>query len=160
MKLTPHSARLYLLLAAFLIALPSISKAFYPGIAGQLLVSVAGQAEPFTDTVLYITSHDFFSAHAIILNKPESDPDRGAVFRGGPVGLKTFREYDVTGEVRLYRGYAGWAVWQLDYELIRNLWHVIPADEAILQAPPEAMWPMAIERVRAIQAARPHLGVL
>ncbi len=151
MKLTPHSARRYLLLAALFIALPAFNKTLYPSKSGHLLLSPAGSSAPFDESVIYIMHHDLFSAHGIIINKPKHDSpllDGIVAFYGGPVSTGTHLEYyDVTGENRPYFGYAGWGPVQLDYELFRGAWHVIEADADILNAPPETMWRKALEKV-------------
>ncbi len=43
--------------------------------------------------------------------------------------------------IRFYLGYAGWAPGQLDYELARDSWHVLPAsDELIFADDPKRLW--------------------
>lgn len=43
--------------------------------------------------------------------------------------------------IRFYLGYAGWAPGQLDYELARNSWHVLPAsDEIVFADEPKRLW--------------------
>ena len=43
--------------------------------------------------------------------------------------------------VRFYLGYAGWAPGQLDYELARESWHVLPASEEIVFSDdPKQLW--------------------
>jgi len=45
------------------------------------------------------------------------------------------------GEMRAYLGYAGWAPRQLDYEIARGDWKVVPVNAATLQRlVPEQMW--------------------
>lgn len=151
MKPTPHSARIYIFLAALFLALPAINKTIYPSKSGQLLVSPVGSAAPFDDAVIYIMHHDLFSAHGVIINKPQKDAALigGKIpFYGGPVSTGTHLDhYDMTGEKKPYLGYAGWAPLQLDYELFRGFWHIIDADADILGAEPETMWQKAMEKV-------------
>lgn len=48
---------------------------------------------------------------------------------------------------RLYAGFAGWQPRQLESELVRNSWHILPADEAtVFRASPEGLWEELLER--------------
>lgn len=50
-------------------------------------------------------------------------------------------------ELRLYAGYAGWAPEQLESELARDSWHVIPADAGLVfSRAPGAVWDEATRR--------------
>lgn len=151
MKLTPHSARLYLTLAVLLLAIPAINKTVYPSKAGYLLVAPAGSRAPWDDVVIYIVHHDLFSAGGIIINKPKTDAPLigGQVpYYGGPVSTTSRLEYyDVTGTNLPYLGYVGWGPVQLDYELYRGSWHLVKAEAAILDTPPQSMWGKAMEKV-------------
>ncbi len=53
-----------------------------------------------------------------------------------------------TGErFRAYVGYAGWAPGQLEQEVSRGDWHILPATaEVIFDTAPEAVWPELIRR--------------
>lgn len=53
-----------------------------------------------------------------------------------------------TGEkFRAYAGYAGWAPGQLDHEVSRGDWHILPATaQTIFDAAPEAIWPELIRQ--------------
>lgn len=43
--------------------------------------------------------------------------------------------------VRIFIGYSGWGAGQLDYELARGSWHVLPASDAFVFAPdPKLLW--------------------
>lgn len=151
MKLTPHSARIYIFLAALFLALPAINKTIYPSKSGHLLVAPIGSPAPFDEAVIYIMHHDLFSAHGVIINKPNKDAPLvgGALsYYGGPVSTTTHLDYyNMTGQNRPYLGYAGWGPVQLDYELLRGGWHLVDATADILSAPPESMWKKALEKV-------------
>ena len=58
----------------------------------------------------------------------------------------------VSGEkrnYRLYSGFSGWAPGQLESEIERDGWYVLPASEAVLfRADPAGLWEELIERVR------------
>jgi putative transcriptional regulator len=53
-----------------------------------------------------------------------------------------------TGErFRVYAGYAGWAPGQLDREVARGDWHVLPADaETVFDKAPADIWPELIRK--------------
>ncbi len=71
MKKTPHIAKVYLLLAAFLIALPTLGTTYYPGQAGRFLVASENlRVEPFRESVIYVTRHNIFGAFGLVINKP------------------------------------------------------------------------------------------
>lgn len=49
--------------------------------------------------------------------------------------------------VRVYAGYAGWAAGQLQNEIERGGWHVVPADaDTIFDKDPATIWPELIQR--------------
>ena len=60
--------------------------------------------------------------------------------------------HDVGANVkfRAYIGYAGWGAGQLDFEMSRGGWHVVPADTAtVFDKPPSEIWPDLIRRGEA-----------
>ena len=96
---------------------------------------------------------------------------RGTLFWGGPVQMDSLRALLLTDEppegaekiiesiylvsfedavekgptdatgMRLYLGYAGWAPGQLDYELARGSWRILPAsDELVFADEPRNVW--------------------
>ncbi|MDX1764266.1 MAG: YqgE/AlgH family protein [bacterium] len=62
--------------------------------------------------------------------------------------LKRIIEDGIDGEtVRFMAGYAGWSQGQLDQEILRGDWHVLPGDsETVFQIPPSQIWPALIRR--------------
>jgi len=45
------------------------------------------------------------------------------------------------GALRVFFGYAGWAPGQLDFEIERGSWHVLPAEESLVfRSDPESIW--------------------
>ena len=51
------------------------------------------------------------------------------------------------GSVHVYAGYAGWAPGQLDREVARGDWHVLPADaEAVFSTTPDEVWRELIDK--------------
>ncbi len=56
-------------------------------------------------------------------------------------------ETDSDKEFRLYLGFAGWGAGQLDAELARGGWRILPAEAPIVFDPsPETVWPELVER--------------
>ncbi len=52
-----------------------------------------------------------------------------------------------TAPVRVYAGYAGWAPGQLDREVARGSWHVLPADaDAVFSTTPDEVWRELIDK--------------
>lgn len=157
MRLTPHPARVYLLAAAFLLALPTLT-GLYTGHSGRLLVATVKipPGGPFYRSVVYIASHGFFSAHGFVVNLPMEDGD---AFLGGPLakenfvilargadGAVSFSSADENG--REIYGYAGWGPLQLNYEIVRGGWDVIDYDPALVfDTPIDDMWDAARKRV-------------
>ncbi len=140
MKLTPHSARIYILLAAFFLALPSLNH-LYKGQEGRFLVAHPDQpAGVFQQSVIYIVHHDLFGgARGYIINRPLSGQD---AFYGGPL---SYPEHTFVmshqGRERKYRGFAGWAPLQLEYEIIRGAWSIRDGDHAVIFSDvPEKIW--------------------
>jgi putative transcriptional regulator len=55
-----------------------------------------------------------------------------------------------TRGLRVYAGYSGWAPGQLQAEIERGGWHVLPADAAmVFEADPARVWPELIKRAAA-----------
>lgn len=66
---------------------------------------------------------------------------------------------DPTRGLRVYSGYAGWGLGQLQNEIERGGWHVVPADsETLFDMDPARIWPELIKRAatRQTSAARRH----
>lgn len=61
--------------------------------------------------------------------------------------------HDPTRGLRVYAGYSGWVEGQLQNEMRRGDWHVLPADaETVFDKDPARIWPELIERATAKQA--------
>jgi len=57
------------------------------------------------------------------------------------------RRLEPTQGLRVYAGYSGWAPGQLQAEIARGGWHVLPADTAtVFEADPLRIWPELIKR--------------
>lgn len=157
MRLTPHKARFYLLLAAFMMALPTLA-GINGGHSGKLLVATPRVSSgPFERSVIYLVWHNFFSAHGFIVNRPSPEgyiggpvsPEMLSIMQQAEDGGITFAS-TVTAEGRKLYGYAGWGPMQLNYEIFRGLWDVIDYDPALVFSIPEIkIWPAARARVAA-----------
>lgn len=91
MRRTPQIAKIYLLLSAFLLALPGLSR-HYEGLTGKLLVATYSiDRGIFQHSVLYVVHHDLFGARGFVVNKPLPEdfktPDSRVLprYAGGPV---------------------------------------------------------------------------
>jgi putative transcriptional regulator len=65
---------------------------------------------------------------------------------------------DLGKSLRVYSGHAGWAPGQLDQELSRGGWHVLPADaDIVFHKTPSEIWPELIRRtsVQWVRAGTP-----
>lgn len=167
MRLTPHRARIYIALAAFLLVLPSLGL-LYKGQEGRFLLARGGITRgPFHESVIYIARHDFSGAVGYIVNKPLDERlkaalpadvrnrlETQAVYFGGPVSfpdqIQTIRH---GGNVRQYLGYSGWAPFQLEYELMKGGWVTVDAPrEIIFSTGPQTLWRELMKK--AIEGAR------
>jgi putative transcriptional regulator len=55
--------------------------------------------------------------------------------------------------LRVFAGYAGWAPGQLEQEILRGGWHVVPAtEELVVSEAPESVWEMLVPLPRPITA--------
>ena len=79
-------------------------------------------------------------------------PRRGAEHVVDDIHVSTNRQVLVdalnrAGSVRVYAGYAGWAPGQLDHEVARGDWHVLPADAAtVFSKTPGEVWQELIDK--------------
>lgn len=61
--------------------------------------------------------------------------------------VDAMNEGGATASVRVYAGYAGWAPGQLDHEVSRGDWHVLPADaETVFSETPGEVWQELIDK--------------
>ncbi len=193
MKKTPVSAKVYIFLGVFLIALPTLLN-LYNGHMGRFLVSrpsiAEGKISPFQKTVVYVFRHKLSGAFGLIVNRPVEKAELekyfpGQVFRvpvyyGGPVEypsrLFLVGESRETGEVeiypdpfggdkthmdmaylqsldwfdnqRIFAGFSGWMLWQLNHEIAKGNWDVVDYDPLLLFSDDvEKLWGEARKRV-------------
>jgi putative transcriptional regulator len=66
---------------------------------------------------------------------------------GSASTLRQLTEPNVKGVFRSYMGYAGWGPGQLESEVERGDWQILPAKaEMIFELPPKSLWRTLIER--------------
>ena len=72
----------------------------------------------------------------------------GVYFSGSRVVLEELLEGDM--EFRVYAGYAGWSPGQLEYEIARGGWHILPGDpEMVFDRDAESLWKELVTRGEA-----------
>jgi putative transcriptional regulator len=65
---------------------------------------------------------------------------------------KLLQRKDPLAGLRIFAGYSGWAPGQLQNEIARGGWHVVPADaESVFDKDPARLWPELIERATTRQ---------
>jgi len=65
---------------------------------------------------------------------------------------KLFQRKDPLAGLRIFAGYSGWGPGQLQAEIARGGWHVVPADaESVFDKDPAGLWPVLIERATSKQ---------
>lgn len=70
-----------------------------------------------------------------------------------------FRRPEPTRGVRVYYGHSGWAPGQLQNELERGGWHVLPADaETVFDKDPASIWPELVKRATTKQTRKEDEG--
>src|ERR1700743_1181948 len=82
-----QTAIVYLLIATGLLLLPTYSST-YKGSTGKLLVATPGVAAPFSQSVIYVSQHNLFSASGVIINRPfawKTGKKKIPAYFGGPV---------------------------------------------------------------------------
>ena len=142
-----------------------------PLATGTLLVATEKSNDPdFTRSVILLTHYDPESAIGLMLTKPTSVPaseilpdaknQSVTVYAGGPVTIgvrglipsKTPPYFTVVSNrtellrlnssgVPLFAGYTGWTAQQLQSEVARGLWKVLPFNAATVFDPhPDTLW--------------------
>ena len=134
-----------------------------PKLAGKLLVATARSHDPdLGHAVILVIHSDVEGVMGLVINHPVAGT-KPATWFGGPIplGVRTLiraravppgaeRIFDdiylLQGAndragARVYAGYAGWSVPQIQDELARRLWRTIPADAKLVFDPhPETLW--------------------
>lgn len=94
-----------------------------------------------------------------LVRSPKAPPGATAVLRDVFFTSDTdlidslLKRPDPTRDLRVFSGHAGWAPGQLEREIARGGWHVIPADaETVFDKDPALVWPELIRRATTRQA--------
>ena len=190
MKETPRQSKLFFLLAAFCILVPSLMK-LYTGETQRLIVASSKMTQGnFAESIVLMFHHGLDGASGVVVNKPlpeaeiEKAPafikDKGfSLYYGGPVAypekvvvftrtqdgklnaaeldkevaknpdylaelVKTAKEGKT--EVRVYLGYAGWGILQLENEFRLGVWasSKTEPDWVFYKGDPHDVWMKAI----------------
>lgn len=90
----------------------------------------------------------------VLVAQAEAPPDSTtvlpgvAVVRGGPELDELLAGDPPAPSVRFYAGYAGWAAGQLEDEIARGVWHLLPGDARwVFDERPEQTWRRLVEIV-------------
>jgi putative transcriptional regulator len=130
------------------------------------------QLFPDVETLQGRSDRTFFGGpvepHRVMLLFRSSDPPpesrrvaRGIHVAGSFEVLRTVVESaDPESRYRVYVGYAGWAMGQLEGEVARGDWLIAPSDaSAVFEMDPEKVWQEFIDRSSGLQADRRRLRV-
>ena len=135
------------------------------GLTGKLLVATNKSHDPeLGRTVILLIHDDANGAIGLVLNRPVAG-SKPPMWSGGPIPLEVrtllrsraklpdaehifgdiylLRKVPVgdPAAIRVYGGYAGWAPHQLNDEIARGLWKVLPGDaKAVFDPNPATLW--------------------
>jgi putative transcriptional regulator len=97
-----------------------------PVASNRLVLLIRSNSQP-TDAER-VLEHVYVSMRRQVLERMVDTPDAGAHFR-------------------VYAGYAGWRAGQLEREVSRGDWHIVPADaETVFDKAPADIWPALIQK--------------
>lgn len=97
-------------------------------VMARIVVALFEAREPPRASAFRVLEHAYLSMH----------PDNIAALLASP-----------PPHVRLFRGFAGWAPGQLESELEREGWHVLPASEAVIfRTRTEGLWRELVDEAR------------
>jgi putative transcriptional regulator len=100
-----------------------------PVAINQMLMLIRAGKQP--EASFPVLKDIFVSANAKLLERMVKGPGKGET-------------------LRVYAGYAGWGSGQLDREVLRGDWYVVPADsKTVFDQAPAEIWPELIERASA-----------
>jgi putative transcriptional regulator len=104
-------------------------------VMGGVVVALFEAAEPPAASAFHVLERVYLSMH----------PDNLAALLARPAA-----------RMRLYAGFAGWAPGQLESELARDGWYVLPAREAVIfRKSTEGMWRELLEEARSRERKKP-----
>jgi len=135
-----------------------------PGLTGKLLVATNKSHDPeLGRTVILLIHDDANGAIGLVLNRPVAG-SKPPMWSGGPIPLEVrtlvrsrvpprdaehifgdvylLRKEPASNQAaRVYAGYAGWAPHQLNDEIVRGLWKILPGDaKAVFDPNPATLW--------------------
>ena len=100
-----------------------------------------------------------------LVRSPKAPPGATAVLRDVFFTADTdlidslLKRPDPTHGLRVYSGHSGWAPGQLQQEIARGGWYVVPADaETVFEKDPPLVWPELIRRATTKQTRRDEGG--
>lgn len=101
----------------------------------------------------------------VLLFKSDSHPEDtesvldGVYFSGSREVLEDVLDRDM--DLRVYAGYAGWSPGQLEHEIARGSWHVLPGEpELVFDGDPASLWEELVARGEAEWVTLPMEGRL
>jgi putative transcriptional regulator len=104
-------------------------------VMGRVVVALFEAAEPPAASAFHVLERVYLSMH----------PENLAALLARP-----------PARLRLYSGFSGWAPGQLEDELARNGWYVLPAREAVIfRKSTEGMWHELLEEARNRERKKP-----
>lgn len=123
---------------------------------------------PETDDVVYVGGPVEPAALFVLHNAPELDtaerPVVPGLFVGSSAGVfesvvRSSADADNSGvQFRIFSGCAGWGPGQLEGELARGDWHVVPATaDSLFESDPYQMWDEQLHRFFERNRMLPHL---
>jgi putative transcriptional regulator len=80
---------------------------------------------------------------------PDSEPVLADIYLTGSLGVveKMLKENAPATDIRVFLGYSGWGPGQLESEMERGAWHVLPADlGSVFDPKPETLWRRLLRR--------------
>ena len=126
---------------------------------GELLADEEGLSD-YRGTLFWGGPVQMDSLRALLYTDESPDEAEKIIDSVYLVGFEDAVELSPTdpGRLRLYIGYAGWAPGQLDYELARGSWRILPATpEHVFADEPRALWKQLTpaEEQRAVHGEHP-----
>jgi len=126
---------------------------------GVILNRPSGQAHPRSGAPLYLGGPVMREVLVAVFRaaQPPAAPAfrvlRDVYLSMHPANLERLLEGEAR-DYRLYAGFSGWAPRQLEAEMLRDGWYVLPAtEELIFRADTAGMWEQLVEKARGGRAA-------
>jgi putative transcriptional regulator len=126
---------------------------------GVILNRPSGQSHPRSGTPLYVGGPVMREVLVAVFRavQPPAAPAfrvlRDVYLSMHPANLERLLEGEAR-DYRLYAGFSGWAPRQLEAEMLRDGWYVLPAtEELIFRTDTAGMWEQLVEKARGGRAA-------